>query len=138
LRDAQDPENGDRLFHRVGNRAVPSGNNLAERDLGPSVLARKVRLGSVRDAGAGVRGIPTTVVTSLRKRGPDPAEGIEEALGAPAMDPDMDRHTVLFPRDGRDNFRYPHIPFLHYIPSTEYSLLRPRQTEWLLGSGEKP
>lgn len=41
-----------RLFHWVEDRRVPADNNQAERDLRPTVIARKVSFGSSSDAGA--------------------------------------------------------------------------------------
>ena len=64
-------QNDQRLFHWADSREVPADNNLAERDLRPSVIARKVSFGSVTDAGAHVRSTLTTVVTTLKKRGED-------------------------------------------------------------------
>ncbi len=92
-----------RMYLWADNRAVPADNNLAERDLRPSVIARKVSFGSVTDAGAGVRSILSTVVTTLRKKGLDPAGQIKTALDILATDLDQDPFPLLFPRDGPDN-----------------------------------
>jgi transposase len=89
-----------RMFQWADNRAVPADNNLAERDLRPSVIARKVSFGSVTDAGAKVRSAFTTIVTTLRKRGLDPARQIKITLDALAADPDQDPFPLLFPRAG--------------------------------------
>jgi transposase len=89
-----------RMFHWADNRAIPADNNLAERDLRPSVIARKVSFGSVTDAGAEVRSTFTTIVTTLRKRGRDPARQIKMALDALAVDPDQDPFPLLFAREG--------------------------------------
>ena len=93
-------EHEPRMFHWADNRAIPADNNLAERDLRPSVIARKVSFGSVTDAGADVRSTFTTIVTTLRKRGLDPARQIKVALDALAADPDQDPFPILFPRAG--------------------------------------
>jgi transposase len=93
-------EHEPRMFHWADNRAIPADNNLAERDLRPSVIARKVSFGSVTDAGAGVRSTFTTIVTTLRKRGLDPARQVKVALDALAADPDQDPFPILFPRAG--------------------------------------
>ncbi len=61
-------ENGRRLYHWAEDRGVPADNNLAERDIGPSVIARKVSFGSVSDAGAKVRNTLTSIVTMLKKQ----------------------------------------------------------------------
>jgi transposase len=89
--------NGRRLFHWADNRAVPAENNLAERDLRPSVIARKVSFGSVTDAGAQVRSTLTTAATSIKKRGEDVAGRIKLALDLLARDAGADPYTLLFP-----------------------------------------
>lgn len=96
-------EHEPRMYLWADNRAVPADNNLAERDLRPSVIARKVSFGSVTDAGARVRSILTTVVTTLRKKGLDPASQIKTTLDTLATDLDQDPFPLLFPRDGPDN-----------------------------------
>ena len=88
------------MFHWTHNRAIPADNNLAERDLRPSVIARKVSFGSVTDAGAEVGSTFTTIVTTLRKRGIDPARQIKITLDALAEDPNQDPFPLLFPRAG--------------------------------------
>jgi len=45
-------EKSNRLFHWVENRNVPADNNYAERELRPTVIARKVSHGSQSKAGA--------------------------------------------------------------------------------------
>lgn len=104
IRHIQDifTEHESRMFHWAAIRAVPADNNLAERDLRPSVIARKVSFGSVTDAGAKVRSTFTTIVTSLRKRGHDPARQLKVTLDALAADPDQDPFPILFPRAGPD------------------------------------
>jgi transposase len=91
-------EHAPRLFHWSENRAVPADNNLAERDLRPSVIARKVSFGSVTDAGAQVRSTLTTVVTTLKKRQTDVARRIKDALDILARDPRADPYPLLFPQ----------------------------------------
>jgi transposase len=58
----------DRLFHWVADRRVPADNNRAERDLRPTVIARKVSFGSSSDAGAETRSILMSVLHTLNKR----------------------------------------------------------------------
>ena len=93
-------ENEGRLYHWAEDKAVPADNNLAERDLRPSVIARKVSFGSVTDAGAKVRSTLTTIVTTLKKQGLDAAQGIKETLDALATDPHQDAYRLLFSRAG--------------------------------------
>ena len=58
----------DRLFHWVEDTRVPAHNNRAERDLRPTVIARKVSFGSSSDAGAETRSILMSVLHTLNKR----------------------------------------------------------------------
>ncbi len=60
--------NEHRLYHWVQDRRVPPDNNLAERDLRPTVIARKVSFGSSSDAGAKTRSILMSVLHTLNKR----------------------------------------------------------------------
>jgi transposase len=90
-------ENKHRLYHWSEDRRVPAENNLAERDLRPSVIARKVSFGSVTDAGARTRSTLTTLVTTLRKRDLDSAQQIKQTLDVLAQDPTHDVYHLLFP-----------------------------------------
>ena len=56
------------LFHWVTDRRVPADNNRAERDLRPTVIARKVSFGSSSDAGAETRSVLMSVLHTLNKR----------------------------------------------------------------------
>jgi len=60
--------NEHRLYHWVQNRRVPPDNNLAERDLRPTVIARKVSFGSSSDAGSKTRSVLMSVLYTLNKR----------------------------------------------------------------------
>jgi hypothetical protein len=91
-------KNKHRLYHWSEDRRVPAENNLAERDLRPSVIARKVSFGSVTDAGARTRSTLTTMVTTLRKRGMDSAQQIKDTLDVLARDLTHDVYRLLFPR----------------------------------------
>ncbi len=86
-----------RLYHWAENRQVPADNNLAERDLRPSVIARKVSFGSVTDAGARTRGILTTLVVTLKKRGVDVTAHLKWVLDQMAKDIHQDPFPLLFP-----------------------------------------
>lgn len=89
-------ENEGRLYHWADNRAVPADNNLAERDLRPTVIARKVSFGSITDAGAKTRSILTTGAATIKKRGGEVAARIKEALDLLARNPKADFFDVLF------------------------------------------
>ena len=90
-------ENEHRLFHWADSRAVPAENNLAERDLRPSVIARKVSFGSVTDAGAEVRSTLTTVAATIKKRGGEVKNRVKLALDLLVRNPRADPYAVLFP-----------------------------------------
>jgi hypothetical protein len=60
--------NEHRLYHWVQDRRVPPDNNLAERDLRPTVIARKVSFGSSSHAGSKTRSILMSVLHSQNKR----------------------------------------------------------------------
>jgi transposase len=73
--------NEHRLYHWVQDRRVSPDNNLAERDLRPTVIARKVSFGSGSDAGAKTRSILMSVLHTLNKRrGDQPLESIFKNL----------------------------------------------------------
>jgi len=61
-------ENAHRMYHWAKDRRVPAENNLAERDLRPTVIARKVSFGSISDAGADTRGVLMTVLNTLKNK----------------------------------------------------------------------
>ncbi len=92
-------ENNSRLYHWAEDRRVPAENNLAERDLRPTVIARKVSFGSQSDAGAHTRGVLMTVLCSLKKRGVDVATHLKRVLDELAKDIHQDPFPLLFPRD---------------------------------------
>ena len=90
-------DNNLRLYHWVEDRRVRADNNLAERDLRPTVIARKVSFGSQSEAGAKTRGVLMTVLVSLRKQHPDDYEQrFKAALDGLALDPSADPYHLLF------------------------------------------
>jgi len=92
-------QNPKRLYHWAKDRRVPADNNRAERDLRPTVIARKTSFGSQSDAAAHTRGVLMTVLHTLRKRGPDPTTKIKDALDQLAANPSRRPFALLFPRD---------------------------------------
>jgi transposase len=92
-------ENPKRLYHWAADRRVPADNNLAERDLRPTVIARKTSFGSQSDAGAKTRGILMTVLHTLRKRYEDPTQRLKAALDCFANDSSHNVFSLLFSRD---------------------------------------
>ncbi|HEY5480829.1 MAG TPA: transposase [Verrucomicrobiae bacterium] len=88
-------DNAHRLYHWVENRAVPADNNRAERELRPTVIARKVSFGSQSDAGAKTRGVLMSAVHTLVKRVPDPEAHFKAVLDQLAADPTQDPVALL-------------------------------------------
>jgi len=88
-------DNAHRLYHWVENRAVPADNNQAERQLRPTVIARKVSFGSQSDAGAKTREVLMSVVHTLVKRVSDPEAHFQSVLDKLAADPKQDAAALL-------------------------------------------
>ena len=89
--------NGDRLYHWAEDRRIPADNNLAERDLRPTVIARKVSFGSQSDAGAQTRGVLMSVLHTLKKRQVDVVAHLKGVLDQLALDLHQDPFPLLFP-----------------------------------------
>lgn len=90
-------DNAQRMYHWVKNRDVPAENNLVERELRPTVIARKVSFGSQSDEGAKTREILMTVLHTLKKRSPDFAARFNSVLDKLADDSSSDLYRLLFP-----------------------------------------
>lgn len=91
--------NSERMYHWAEDRRVPAENNLAERDLRPTVIARKVSFGSQSDAGALTRSILMTVLHTLKKQGFDPAARLKDVLDTLATNISQDPFPLLLARD---------------------------------------
>jgi len=90
----------DRLYHWAKDRRVPADNNLAERDLRPTVIARKVSFGSQSDTGAQTRGVLMTTLHTLKKQSKiDVTSTLKTILDQLAKDPSLDPYPLLFPND---------------------------------------
>lgn len=89
-------ENADRLYHWAEDSNVPADNNLAERELRPLVIARKISFGSQSNAGAKTREILMTVLHTLKKRRPDVTSAFKSALDKLAEKGDIDPYEALF------------------------------------------
>jgi len=89
-------ENEQRLYRWADDRQIPADNNLAERDLRPSVIARKVSFGSQSKAGANTRSILMTVLHTLKKQISDPCSTLKTALDQLAKNPTLDPFALLF------------------------------------------
>ena len=91
-------ENKTRVYHWAHDRRVPADNNLAERDLRPTVIARKTSFGSQSDAGACTRSILMTVLHTLKKQGQDPSDRLKTVLDTFAHDISQDPFPLLLSR----------------------------------------
>lgn len=92
-------DKAERLYHWVESRAVPAENNRAERELRPTVIARKVSFGSQSDEGARTRETWMTVLSTLRKRVKHPQARLKEILDAVARDPEAEVPQLLWAAD---------------------------------------
>ncbi len=92
-------EKADRLYHWAKDRNIPADNNLAERELRPLVIARKISFGSQSDAGARTREILMTVLHTLKKRSPDVTAAFKSVLDKLAKQADIDPYKAIFSLD---------------------------------------
>jgi hypothetical protein len=88
-------DKADRLYHWVDDRSIPADNNLAERELRPLVIARKISFGSQSENGAKTREILMTVLHTLRKRASDVPAAFKAALDKLAEQPNLDLAKTL-------------------------------------------
>jgi len=91
--------NAHRMYHWADDRRVPAENNLAERDLRPTVIARKVSFGSVSDAGAHTRSVLMSVLHSLKKQNLDVVKHLKNVLDQLSRGVTLDPFTLLFPEN---------------------------------------
>jgi len=89
-------EKADRLYHWAEDRNTPADNNLAERELRPLVIARKISFGSQSDAGAKTREILMTVLHTLKKKVPDVTTAFKSALDKMAEQANIDPNKAIF------------------------------------------
>lgn len=85
-----------RLYHWAVNAQVPADNNLAERELRPLVIARKISFGSQGQRGVRTREVLMTVLHTLRKRTANPATAFRSFLDSLADSPSADPFKLLF------------------------------------------
>ena len=88
-------EKADRLYHWADDRNVPADNNLAERQLRPLVIARKISFGSQSEDGARTRETLMTVLHTLGKRTSDVMTSFKYILDKLAEEPDCDPAELL-------------------------------------------
>ena len=87
------------LDHWVEDRSVPCENNRAERELRPTVIARKVSHGSQAEEGAKTREVLMSVMQTLKKRVADPRQKFKEVLDQIALNSQLEVHQLLFNTD---------------------------------------
>jgi len=92
-------EKKDRLFHWEYNRFIPADNNYAERELRPTVVARKVSYGSQSKKGAETRSILMSILHTVGKRLKHGSleEWIKKTLEIYIHNPDIDPYSLLPP-----------------------------------------
>jgi transposase len=88
-----------RMYRWSSDRRIPAENNLAERDLRPTVIARKVSFGSQSDAGAYTRSILMTLIHTIKKTKSDPCLAIKTALDKISRNPTLDKYKLFFSSD---------------------------------------
>lgn len=90
-------ENEERLYHWVRDRTVPAENNRAERELRPTVIARKVSFGSQSKKGAETRSILMSILHTAQKRLKEQTleDWFKEALDKIVINPKIDTYTFL-------------------------------------------
>jgi len=91
-------KNINRLYHWVNDRDIPADNNKAERELRPTVIARKVSFGSQSPKGADTHSVMMTILHTAKKRIKNQtlAEWFKEALDKIAFNPNILPYS-LFP-----------------------------------------
>jgi hypothetical protein len=88
-------EKHDDLFHWVRSPLIPADNNFAERELRPTVIARKISFGSQSEKGMSTREILMTVIHTAKSRGHDPAGFLENVLNILAVDKSADVSSMF-------------------------------------------
>lgn len=89
-------EEAEHLYHWVEDRRVACENNRAERELRPTVIARKVSHGSQGEEGAKTREVLMSVMQTLKKRVADPRQRFKEALDKIVANPKIKASEALF------------------------------------------
>lgn len=90
-----------RLYHWSNNRDTPADNNMAERELRPTVIARKISFGSQSDKGADTRSILMTVIHTAQKRLKNNMtleNWLKATLDKLSLDQLLDPYSLLPPR----------------------------------------
>lgn len=92
-------ERADRLYQWVEHRDVPAENNRAERELRPTVIARKVSFGSQAEEGAKTREVLMSLIQTLKKREQNPRRKFKEMLDKISQDSNLKVTQLLCETD---------------------------------------
>lgn len=92
-------EKAARMYQWANDRRVPADNNRAERELRPTVIARKVSFGSQSEAGAKTRETLMSVMQTLKKRFQDPIQKFKRTLDELAWNGELDVVKSVFSED---------------------------------------
>lgn len=84
------------MYQWASDRRVQADNNRAERELRPTVIARKVSFGSQSEAGAKTRETLMSVLQTLKKRVKDPIQKFKRTLDELALNVDLDVVKSVF------------------------------------------
>lgn len=84
------------LYHWAKDPSIPADNNLAERDLRPLVIARKISFGSQSLKGAQTREILMSIIHSIKKQTSEVALRFKFALDQLALNPSANLFEILF------------------------------------------
>jgi transposase len=90
-------KNENKLYQWVKDRRVPAENNRAERELRPTVVARKVSFGSQSPEGSKTRSIFMTILHTTKKRLSEQsvADWLKNVLDKISLDNNIDIVTLL-------------------------------------------
>ena len=99
--------NAHRLYHWARDRDIPADNNLAERELRPLVIARKLSFGSQSDAGAKIREILMIVLQTLKKQNDNPAIAFHDMLEKLSVNPSLNIFQMLFHKNAKNGSKTP-------------------------------
>lgn len=92
-------ERAERLYQWVEDRKVPAENNRAERELRPTVIARKVSFGSQAEEGAKTRGVLLSVMQTLKKREVNARQKFKQMLDKISENPNLNITQLVFATD---------------------------------------
>jgi hypothetical protein len=92
-------ETSDRLYNWASDRRVPCENNRAERELRPTVIARKVSFGSQAEEGAKTREVLMSLMQTLKKRDENPRQKFKQLLDRISENPTLEVANLFFELD---------------------------------------